>query len=129
MKRWKLAAAVLASVSALAASAAVAQAGPPGKWTQVTGVGKPDLNILVVGLARTPDGVLHVGWEQPGAGNAASILHSSVSADAKTVSGPNTIFTYPGGANTAVSLLPVSGGIRAFFAGLDTGNSLHGAMG
>jgi hypothetical protein len=127
MKRWKLAAAVLTCLGALA-GAGVAQAGPPGKWTQVTGVGKPDRNIVRVGLARTPDGVLHVGWEQPGAGNDASILHSSISADAKTVSGPNTIFTYPGGANNTVSLLPVSGGIRAFFSGLDAGNTLNGAM-
>jgi hypothetical protein len=128
MKRWKLAAAALSCLSALAVSVGVAQAGPPGKWTQVTGVGKPDQNTLVVGVARTPDGVLHVGWEQPGAGNAASILHSQISANAKTVSGPNTIFAYPGGANHAVSLLAVSGGLRAFFSGLAEGSPLNGNM-
>jgi hypothetical protein len=127
MKRWKFAAALLACLGTLAA-AGVAQAGPPGKWTQVTGIGKPDLNILRVGLARTPDGVLHVGWEQPGASNAASILHSSISADARTVSGPNTILTYSGGANNSVALVAVPGGIRAFFAGLEAGSALNTAM-
>ena len=38
----------------LLAGATGAQAGPPGKWTQVTGIGgQPDRNILEVGLART----------------------------------------------------------------------------
>ncbi len=117
------------TLAVLAAATATAQAGPPGKWTQVTGVGKPDANTVRVGLARTPDGVLHVGWEQPGTGSAASILASSISVDAKTVSGPSTIATYSGGANTSVALVPVpGGGIRAFFAGLEAGSQLDRAM-
>jgi hypothetical protein len=121
---------VLASITCLAALAAAggAQAGPPGKWTQVTGVGKADRNILRVGLARTSDGVLHVGWEQDGSGNSASILHSAISANGASVSGPNTIATYPGGANQQVSLVAVPGGIRAFFAGLSAGSPLDSAM-
>jgi hypothetical protein len=120
----------LASLTCLAAlaGAAGAQAGPPGKWTQVTGVGKPDRNILRVGLARTPDGVLHVGWEQDGGGSSGSILQSAISANAASVSGPNTIFSYPGGANEQVSLVAVPGGIRAFFAGLSAGSPLDSAM-
>jgi hypothetical protein len=120
----------LASITCIAALAAAggAQAGPPGKWTQVTGVGKPDRNILRVGLARTADGVLHVGWEQDGSANAASILHSAISANASSVSGPNTIFSYTGGANEQVSLVAVPGGIRAFFSGLSAGSPLDTAL-
>jgi hypothetical protein len=118
----------LAALGALA-SAAPAQAGPPGKWTQVTGVaGQEDLNTLRVGLLRTSDGVLHVGWMRAGPGNAGTILHSSVSADAKTVSGPDSVFTYPGGANESVVLVRAPEGIRAFFAGLAEGSAVDRAM-
>src|SRR4029453_8767870 len=128
MMRRTRAAAALALLAATACAAS-AHAGPPGKWTQVTGVGgQEDQNILRVGLARTPDGVLHVGWARAAGPTAASILHSSISANAKTVSGPDTIITYPGGANQSVALVPFSGGIRAFFAGLDPSSSLDRAM-
>jgi hypothetical protein len=69
-----------------------------------------------------------VGWARAAGPTAASILHSSISANAKTVSGPDTIITYPGGANQSVALVPFSGGIRAFFAGLDPSSSLDRAM-
>ena len=95
----------MAALTALVC-AGTAHAGPPGKWTQVTGVaGQPDQNILRAGLVRTADGVLHVGWMRAGAGNSASVLHSAISANAKTVSGPDTIFTYSGGANESVALV------------------------
>jgi hypothetical protein len=111
------------------ASAASVQAGPPGNWTQVTGVaGQEDLNTLRVGLLRTSDGVLQVGWMRSGPGNAGTILHSSVSADAKTVSGPDSVFTYPGGANESVVLVGAPEGIRAFFAGLAAGSAVDRAM-
>ena len=123
-------AAVALALLAATACAATAHAGPPGKWTQVTGVGgQEDLNTLRVGLARTVDGVLHVGWARNAAGGtSASILHSAISANAKSVSGPDTIISYPGGANQSVALAPFSGGIRAFFAGLDPSSSLDRAM-
>jgi hypothetical protein len=128
MSRRSRAAAALALLAATAC-AATAHAGPPGKWTQVTGVGgQEDQNTLRVGLARTPDGVLHVGWTRLTGPTSASILHSAISANAKTVSGPDTIIGYPGGANQSVALVPFSGGIRAFFAGLDPSSSLDRAM-
>ena len=49
---------VAVATLAVAAGASTAQAGPPGKWTQVTGIGQEDLNIMRVGLARTSNGVL-----------------------------------------------------------------------
>jgi hypothetical protein len=33
---------------------------PRGEWTRITELTDP--NIYEVGLARTPDGVLHVAW-------------------------------------------------------------------
>jgi hypothetical protein len=104
----------------LLAGATGAQAGPPGKWTQVTGIGgQPDRNILEVGLARTGDGVLHVLWSREGAGITGSLLHSSISANAKTVSGPDTVFTNAlGGINESSALVATpEGQLRAFFAG------------
>ncbi len=128
MDRGTRVAAALAVLGALAC-AGTAAAGPPGKWTQVTGVaGQEDLNTLRVGLVRSADGVLHVGWVRAGPGNTGSILHSSISADAKTVAGPDTIFSYPGGANEAVALVRAPEGIRAFFAGLAEGSSVDRAM-
>jgi hypothetical protein len=121
--------AVAAAVLLALVCAGSATAGPPGKWTQVTGVGgQEDLNTLRVGLVRTADGVLHVGWARNGAANSASILHSSVSADAKTIAGPDTIFTYAGGADQSVALVRAPEGIRAFFAGLQEGSAFDKAM-
>jgi hypothetical protein len=108
----------IASAAVLAALAAVpvAQAGPPGKWTQVTGFGEPDPNILDVGLARTGDGVLHVLWSREPTGAPALLLHSSISANAKTVSGPDTVFTNTnGGINKSAALVRTPDGLRAFF--------------
>jgi hypothetical protein len=121
-------AAVLAALVALICAGS-ASAGPPGKWTQVTGVaGQADLNTLRVGLARTADGVLHVGWARSGPGTVGQVLHSSISANAKTVAGPDTIFTYPGGVNQSVELVRAPEGIRAFFAGLAEGSGFDRAM-
>jgi hypothetical protein len=107
-------AAVLVALAALAAVPA-AQAGPPGKWTQVTGVGEPDPNILDAGLARTGDGVLHVLWSRESTA-AAVLLHSTISANAKTVGGPDTVFTNTnGGINESAALVRTPDGLRAFF--------------
>ena len=52
----------------LLAAAGSAEAGPPGKWSQVTGVGQDDGNPMRPGLARTADGVLHVSWSRDAGG-------------------------------------------------------------
>ena len=48
---------VAASIVALLALAASSAAGPPGQWTRLPGT---VINFAEPGLARTPDGVLHV---------------------------------------------------------------------
>jgi hypothetical protein len=102
---------------AVAVGASSAEAGPPGKWTQVTGIGQDDLNIMRVGLARTGNGVLHVLWTRHDAGNAASVLHSAVSADAKSVTGPSTVYAATDGVNESVDVVRAAdGSLRVFFA-------------
>jgi hypothetical protein len=119
MHRTKALAATCMLVAALG-SAGTAQAGTPGTWTRIT---TPNTNIDEVGLARTADGVLHVGWARQSGGLGGDVLHSAISRDARTFSGPDTIFSYPGGLNRHVLLLPApGGGLRAFFAGLFSGS-------
>lgn len=116
--------AVTAALS-VAAGAGTAEAGPPGKWTQVTGLGQDDLNIMRVGLARTGNGVLHVLWTRRDAGNAASVLHSAVSSNAKSVTGPSTVFAAPDGVNESVDVVRApDGSLRAFFAATNVFDSV-----
>ena len=119
-------AAVLAALGLLAAGAGSAQAGPPGKWTQVTGLSRADLNIMRLDLARTGDGVLHVAWPREGDANTGSVLHSAISANAKSVTGPHTIFANTaGGVNESVALVRApDGSLRAFFAGTNVFDSV-----
>jgi len=110
---------------AVAAGAGTAQAGPPGKWTQVTGFGQDDLNIMRVGLARTGNGVLHVLWTRSEAGNAASLLHSAVSKNAKSVTGPSIVYTGPDGVNKSVDVVRAAdGSLRTFFAATNVFDSV-----
>jgi len=107
----------------LAALPAAALAGPPGKWTQVTGIGQEDLNILDASVARTPDGVLHVGWMRD-VGIGGTVLQSTISKNAKSVSGPVEVASYSGGINEDTVILSSPEGLRMFFAGLNTGTPL-----
>lgn len=112
LRALTLTAVLLATLGA----ATSAHAGPPGKWTQVT---SPNTITDQVGVARTGDGVLHVLWTRESGSLGGDVLHSSVSRNAKTVAGPDTVFSYPNGANREVQLLAApGGGLRAFFAGL-----------
>jgi hypothetical protein len=104
---------------ALAALPAAAQAGPPGKWTKITGLEVPAHNTDEVGLSRTADGVLHVAYSvAPGSGAPESVMHRAISKDAKTVSGPDTVATLKTMNNSVALVGGPGGGLRAFFAGL-----------
>jgi hypothetical protein len=108
-------------------NAASAQAGPPGRWTRVTGVGQPVRSTLDAGVARTGDGALHLLWARDG-GRADVVLHSSLSADARRVLGPRTVAAYGDGVNESVALVAGPGGLRAFFAGVAEGSTLDRVM-
>jgi hypothetical protein len=106
---------------------AAALAGPPGKWTRVTSFAEP-VNTNEVGLERTADGVLHVLWPND-TGSSEQILHSAISADAKSVSGPDAVTGGANSVNGSVDLVPgPGGGLRAFFAGLFPSTSFSQVM-
>ena len=120
MRRTGIVAVALALLALLVAAPG-AFAGPPGKWTRITGIeGVPAANTDEVGLLRTADGVLHVAWTRPAGGLGDTVLHSAISADAKSVSGPDPILTAANnGINSSVDLVGApGGGLRVLFAGL-----------
>jgi hypothetical protein len=120
-------AALAGALLALGASPAAALAGPPGRWTQVTGFGPPDPSTLEASLARSADGVLHVGWVRT-EGPGGSVLHSAISRNARRVRGPDVVHAYAGGLNHDTAILAAPEGLRLFFAGLDDGGATSGAM-
>ncbi|MEZ5078415.1 MAG: hypothetical protein R2725_13345 [Solirubrobacterales bacterium] len=120
MRRYGCVAALLVLLSAMAIAPA-ALAGPPGKWTRVTGIeGVAAVNTDELGLERTADGILHIAWARQAGGIADVLLHSAVSANAKSVSGPDPILAAANnGINPSVELVAgPSGSLRVLFAGL-----------
>jgi hypothetical protein len=107
---------------AFLALASPAAAGPPGSWTKVTNFGSQGSNTDEVGLARTGNGVLHVLWTQD---SNNTVLNTRLSADAQTVLGTSTVFTYGDTVNNRPGLLAVPGGLRAFFSGLFSADQNH----
>jgi len=111
--------AVVAAAALLAAGPALA--GPPGKWTRVTGSeGFEAVNTDEVGLERTADGVLHVAWTRKVDALSDALLHSAIAANARSVAGPNTIlYASNTGMNNSVDLVAgPEGGLRVLFAGI-----------
>ena len=97
----------------LLALAAPAAAGPPGSWTALNDA---ETNTLEVGVARDGNGLLNILWSR-----GTSVLNTQISANARDVIGPHTVFVYddPSGAAGPTALVPAPGGtLRAFFAGL-----------
>ena len=95
------------------AVAAPASAGPPGSWTQVTQPADEGSSTDRISVARAGNGVLNILWSRE-----KQILNTQVSANARNMSGPHTVFTYGNAAGDAFVLKAPDGGLRAFFAGL-----------
>jgi len=74
-------------------AAPAAQAGAPGRWTQVTSGPKGSL-LESVGLARTRDGVLHVAWVRADTPSQDTLLHTAIAPNG-AVRAANPIFTWP----------------------------------
>lgn len=106
----------LVVVAALTATALVSavRAGSPGSWTRVTDTGGQ--NIDEVGLARTPDGVLHVAWPRrlPTQGQ---IWHRPISRIGHVGSATAAAVRWDAVENPDLVVLP-NGTLRLFFAGL-----------
>ena len=105
-------------VAALVAVPA-AQAGPPGKWTQL---GDANLaNIDQVALARTADGTLHAVWTIPAANND-TLVHDAIGANG-TAAVPNVITGGWAAISNTPDVVANAGGLRVIFGGIRTTNS------
>lgn len=112
-------------------SAGPAFAGPPGKWSRVTGIeGVEAVNTDEVGFERTADGVLHVAWTRKVNALSDTLLHSAIAANGRSVTGPDTIFYASNtGMNNSVDLVAgPAGGLRVLFAGLFPMTAIDGVL-
>ncbi|HYZ28928.1 MAG TPA: hypothetical protein VE570_07740, partial [Thermoleophilaceae bacterium] len=107
----------IAALLALALAAApAADAGSPGKWTQL---GQANLaNIDEASLARTADGTLHVVWTIPAASND-TLVHDAIAPNG-TVSPPNVIQTGWASIEPVPDVVATPEGLRVFFGGIRT---------
>ena len=106
-RRYARAAAAIATLLA----AATAAAGPPGRWTPVS-KGSPT-GSDEVGIARTPDGVLHVAWQRRGV-SATAYWHTLIGADGQTTGADPIAPGLSDGGSPALTSGP-DGTLRAFF--------------
>ena len=103
-------AAVVAAGTALATTA-----GAPGRWTVIARGAVPADSASELGLARTPDGTLHVAWKERTSPSKEAIRHSTVSP-AGGVGATSTIVAGWTGLSDP-DLVVGSGGLRVFFGG------------
>ena len=105
-------------LAAVLLAAPAAQAGSPGKWTQL---GEANLaNIDEVTLARTGDGVLHAVWTIPAANND-TLVHTAVAPNG-TASAPTVIQSGWASITAVPDLLASPAGLQLFFGGIRTIN-------
>jgi hypothetical protein len=107
--------------------AGLAVAGPPGKWTRVTSEPQPS-TTGELGLERTADGVLHVLWPRD-SGATEEIMHTSISANARSLSEAHQLISTASAVNRSVDLVSApGGGIRALFSGIFPGSPRPGGF-
>lgn len=80
----------LLAVTALVAAGAAA-AKPQGKWDAVTAGGEQS-STSQIGLARTANGVLHVGWQRRSGPNSYDLLHTGIDPSGR-IGGPVAFIT------------------------------------
>lgn len=119
---------VAAAALTVLAVAATAQAGPHGQWTRLPGT---VINFAEPGLARTPDGVLHVVYTRRN-GTKEDLIHLEVSPAGKV--GADAVALGGWASMSHPDLLRMGdGSLRAFFGGIrsttpgETNNSLNTA--
>src|SRR5215211_9126893 len=109
----------LALFAALLVAVPAADAGAPGKWTQL---GEANLaNIDEATLARTADGVLHVAWTIPAASND-TLVHAAIAPNG-TAAAPNVIQSGWAAISPVADLLATPSGLQLFFGGIRTTDS------
>jgi hypothetical protein len=105
------------AVLVLLAVSGSASAGPPGQWTRLPGT---VVNFAEPGLARTPDGVLHVVYTRK-AGTKEELVHLEVSGAGKV--GADSVAIGPWSSMSHPDLVRMSdGSLRVFFGGIRTTN-------
>lgn len=109
------AAALVLAAGILGSGAAQAGATALGPWQQVANAGLQ--NISEAGLARTPDGVLHVAWTSQQTPSSEGILTLPISAGGSLGATQTVISGWASLEDPALGLTP-SGGLQAFFGGL-----------
>jgi hypothetical protein len=119
---------VAASIVALLALAASSAAGPPGQWTRLPGT---VINFAEPGLARTPDGVLHVLYTRRN-GSREDLIHVPVAPNGRV--GGESVALGGWSAMSHPDLLRMPDGtLRAFFGGIrstsagETNNAMNTA--
>ncbi len=84
-------------------------------WTRInTGTGS---NITIPSLLRTPDGVLHVVYEQE-AGSVSNYEHTTVSTTGAVLGHTNAVSSWGTLANDPQLIPTATGGMRVIFGGL-----------
>jgi hypothetical protein len=113
-RRGRLVAAVAVTALLALAGAEAVSAGPPGVWTRISD--PTGTNVDEVGIARTPDGVLHVAWLRKD-GDAVDLMQTAIGKGGRTLGSPATIVSgWSRIANPALVVSP-DGGLRAVFGG------------
>lgn len=113
---------------ALFVAAATAVAGPRGQWTRLPGT---VINFAEPGLARTPDGVLHVVYVRRN-GTKSELVHVPVSPNGKTGSAAVALSGWSTMSHPDL-LRMLDGTLRVFFGGIrgtspgDPNNALNTA--
>lgn len=116
MRHWRFFSSALATAIALGGTAA---AGAPGSWdTLATGESAPAVS-QELGLARTPDGTLHVAWRE----GDSTVRARPISAAGRL--GPMTTVAAGQGLGADPTLLSGGGELRAFFS---SGSPIEGLL-
>lgn len=112
----------LVAVAALAVAAAAGRAAATGApWTRISGPTQPGVQL---GLARTPDSVLHVIWNR--GSPSTSILETRLSPTG-TIAGTSTVASGFGGNGGLALLVMPDRSLRLFAAGaISPGSSAYG---
>lgn len=113
--------ALTCSVTLLAATPG-ADAGPPGRWTTISG-GPADLGIIArPGLVRTPDGLLHVVYTRKDATSSYSIRHVAIT-DSGAVRHASTVISGWSTVTRDPEIVTTPTGLRVVFSGLRNGDT------
>jgi len=128
--RWRRVCGAAVVVAVALACVGATTAGVPGRWDVVVqGADVPGSSASELGLARTPDGVLHVAWKERTGPLAEAIRHRPVSASGRV--GPVSTIVSGWVGLSDPELVVAEGRLRVYFGGqrsTDPGDPLAGLL-